>query len=70
MSPVASKPQWLQYITWFLPSRHYVSFMQAIVSRGADFTIVWKEFATVLMMGVTFLAASLLLFRRSIATAQ
>lgn len=70
MSPVQSQPQWLQYITWFLPSRHYVSFMQAIVSRGADFTIVWKEFATVLMMGVTFLGASLLLFRRSIATTQ
>jgi ABC-2 type transport system permease protein len=70
MSPVANQPQWLQYVTWFLPSRHYVSFMQAIVSRGADFTIVWKEFATVLMMGVTFLVASLLLFRRSIATSQ
>ncbi|WP_245436963.1 ABC transporter permease [Mesorhizobium helmanticense] len=70
MSPVASQPQWLQYLTWFLPSRHYVSFMQAIVSRGADFTIVWKEFATVLIMGVTFLAASLALFRRSIAVAQ
>ncbi|SDA55121.1 ABC transporter permease [Mesorhizobium qingshengii] len=70
MSPVASQPQWLQYVTWFLPSRHYVSFMQAIVSRGADFTIVWKEFATVLIMGITFLAASLLLFRRSIATTQ
>ncbi|QKC94827.1 ABC transporter permease [Mesorhizobium sp. NZP2298] len=70
MSPVANQPQWLQYVTWFLPSRHYVSFMQAIVSRGADFTIVWKEFATVLMMGVTFLGASLLLFRRSIATSQ
>ncbi|MGV2181223.1 ABC transporter permease [Rhizobium rhizogenes] len=67
MSPVQSQPQWLQYVTWFLPSRHYVSFMQAIVSRGADFTIVWKEFATVLMMGITFLGASLLLFRRSIA---
>lgn len=70
MSPVESQPQWVQYLTWFLPSRHYISFMQAIVYRGADFTIVWKEFATVLMMGVTFLAASLLLFRRSIVAAR
>lgn len=70
MSPVESQPQWVQYVTWFLPSRHYISFMQAIVYRGADFTIVWKEFATVLMMGVTFLAASLLVFRRSIAVVR
>lgn len=68
MSPVESQPQWVQYVTWFFPSRHYVSFMQAIVYRGADLSIVWKEFLTVLVMGVTFLSASLLLFRRSIAT--
>ncbi|WP_168879841.1 ABC transporter permease [Rhizobium sp. P28RR-XV] len=68
MSPVESQPQWVQYITWLLPSRHYVNFMQAIVYRGAGFEIVWTEFATVLIMGVTFLTASLILFRRSIAT--
>lgn len=67
MSPIESQPQWVQYVTWFLPSRHYISFMQAIVYRGADFSIVWEEFATVLMMGITFLAGSLLVFRRSVA---
>lgn len=68
MSPIESQPQWVQYVTWFFPSRHYVSFTQAIVYRGADLSIVWKEFLTVLVMGVTFLAASLVLFRRSVAT--
>lgn len=70
MSPVESQPIWVQYLSWFLPSRHYVSFMQAIAYRGADFAIVWKDFATVLVMGVTFLGASLLLFRRSITVAR
>ena len=68
MSPVESQPQWVQYLTWFFPSRHYVSFMQAIVYRGAGLEIVWKEFLTVTVMGVTFLAGSLVLFRRSVAT--
>jgi len=68
MSPIESQPQWVQYVTWFFPSRHYVSFMQAIVYRGADLGIVWKEFLTVLVMGVTLLSVSLVLFRRSIAT--
>jgi ABC-2 type transport system permease protein len=70
MSPVESQPQWVQYVTWFLPSRHYVSFTQAIVYRGADLSIVWKEFVTVLVMGVVLLAVSLLGFRRSIAAAK
>ncbi|MEY9879036.1 ABC transporter permease [Bradyrhizobium sp. USDA 329] len=67
MSPIESQPQWVQFVTWFFPSRHYVNFMQAIVYRGAGLDIVWREFTTVLVMGVTFLAASLSLFRRSIA---
>lgn len=67
MSPIESQPQWVQYVTWFLPSRHYISFMQAIVYRGAGFSIVWEEFATVLIMGVTFLVGSLLVFRRSLS---
>ncbi|TFW38541.1 ABC transporter permease, partial [Pseudomonas fluorescens] len=33
MSPIESQPQWVQYVTWFFPSRHYVSFTQAIVYR-------------------------------------
>lgn len=70
MSPVESQPQWVQSVTWFLPSRHYVSFTQAIVYRGADLSIVWKEFVTVLVMGVVLLAVSLLGFRRSIAAAK
>jgi len=70
MSPIESQPYWVQQITWLLPSRHYVSFMQTIVYRGAGFEIVWKEFAIVLAMGTSFLAASLMLFRRSIAMSQ
>jgi ABC-2 type transport system permease protein len=66
VSPIESQPYWVQQLTWLLPSRHYVSFMQAIVYRGAGFEIVWKEFAIVLAMGASFLATSLMLFRRSI----
>ena len=67
MSPVESQPQWVQYITWFFPSRHYIGFMQAIVYRGADAAMVWQEVVTMLGMGVGFLTGSLLMFRRSIA---
>lgn len=70
MSPIESQPQWVQAVTWFFPSRHYVNFMQAIVYRGAGLGIVWPEFVTVLVMGVVFLTASLMLFRRSVATLQ
>ncbi|WP_234050512.1 MULTISPECIES: ABC transporter permease [unclassified Xanthobacter] len=70
MTPIESQPRWIQYVTWLLPSRHYIGFTQAIVYRGADFSIVWREFAIVLVMGVAFLTGSMLLFRRSLASAR
>lgn len=46
-TPVESQPDWLQTITLFLPSRHFVSFAQGIIYRGAGFDIVWPEFVAV-----------------------
>lgn len=70
MSPVDSQPQWLQYITWLLPSRHYLSFSEAVVYRGAGFNIVWPEFLLVSGLGAAFFILSLVLFRRAISRAS
>ncbi len=69
MSPVESQPQWLQYITWFLPSRHYLSFSEAVLYRGAGVGIVWPEVVLVGVLGSGFLAVSLILFRRAVTAA-
>ncbi|MGD9027846.1 MAG: ABC transporter permease, partial [Methyloceanibacter sp.] len=66
-TPVESQPDWLQHITAFLPSRHYVSFSQGVIFRGTSFEAVWLEFAAVVALGLTFLLISLALFRRSIS---
>ena len=44
-TPVESQPQWLQYITFFLPSRHFVSFSQKIIYRGGGISAVWPQFS-------------------------
>lgn len=70
MTPIESQPEWLQPITLLLPSRHYMAFAQAIVFRGADFSIVWPQFMAVAGLGVVFLTASIMLFRRSIVATR
>ncbi len=70
MTPIESQPEWLQPLTNFLPSRHYMSFAQAIVFRGAGLDIVWREFLAVAVLGGIFLASSILLFRRSISVGR
>ncbi|HWL08515.1 MAG TPA: ABC transporter permease [Planctomicrobium sp.] len=69
-TPVESQPVWLQYLTFLLPSRHFVSFSQVIIYRGGGLQAVWPQFLTVAAIGLTFFIYSLSLFRRSIAVTK
>ncbi|WP_044252324.1 ABC transporter permease [Rhodopirellula sp. SWK7] len=70
ITPVESQPDWLQPITYFFPSRHFVSFSQSIIFRGAGIRDVWQQFVVTLSLGLVCFLASLFLFRRSIATSK
>lgn len=69
-TPVESQPQWLQCLTFFLPSRHFVSFSQAIIYRGGGLEAVWPHYVMVAAVGLAFFAYSLALFRKSIAVTK
>ena len=70
MSPIESQPDIIQPFTWILPSRHFMSFAQAVVFRGADLEIVWPQILTVAGLGFCFFALSFALFRRSIESGK
>ncbi|WP_028304399.1 ABC transporter permease [Oceanospirillum maris] len=70
LTPVESQPEIIQPMTWLLPSRHYMSFAQAVVFRGADLSIIWPQLLIITGLGGIFFSASLALFRRSIATSH
>lgn len=69
-TPVESQPVWLQRLTIFLPSRHFVNFSQSILFRGAGIDVVWPDFAMVTLVGAAFFTYSLSRFRRSIALSR
>ncbi len=69
-TPVESQPAWLQRLTYFLPSRHFVSFSQIIIYRGGGLGAVWRQFAMVAGVGVAFFAYSVARFRKSIAVSK
>ena len=69
-TPVESQPKWLQYITFLLPARHFVSFSQVIVYRGGGLRAVWLQFLMVTAVGLAFFVYSLSLFRKSIAVSK
>ena len=69
-SPIENQPAWMQAVTWFLPSRHFMSFSQAVAYRGAGLDIVWPDFAAMTILGLVFFLGSLSLFRRSMSVSQ
>ena len=69
-TPVESQPGWLQVLTYFLPSRHFVSFSQIIIYRGGGFAAVWRNFGMVALVGIAFFAYSVRQFRKSIAASK
>jgi ABC-2 type transport system permease protein len=69
-TPVESQPQWLQYVTYLLPARHFVSFSQVIVYRGGGLSAVWQQFLMVAAVGLGFFVYSLSMFRKSIAVTK
>ena len=69
-TPVESMPKWLQYLTYFLPARHFVSFSQVIIYRGGGLSAVWRQFSMVTVVGLAFFVYSLSLFRKSIAVTK
>jgi ABC-2 type transport system permease protein len=69
-TPVESQPQWLQRLTYLLPSRHFVSFSQVIIYRGGGISAVWPQFSMVSAVGLGFFMYSVVLFRKSIAVSK
>jgi ABC-2 type transport system permease protein len=69
-TPVESQPRWLQYVTFLLPARHFVSFSQVIIYRGGGLSAVWLQFTMVSAVGLAFFVYSLGMFRKSIAVTK
>ncbi len=69
-TPIDSQPVWMQYMTFILPSRHFVAFSQKIIYRGGGFEAVWPNFAVVAVVGSAFFLYSLYMFRKSVAVSK
>ncbi len=66
MTPIENQPGWLQSITFFFPSRHYLEFSKSVLYRGADLDIIWFELVAITLLGLVCLTGCLSLFRRSL----
>jgi len=69
-TPLESMPPWLSTVMLASPTVHFVKFAQAILYRGAGFSVVWPQFVIVALIGALFLGLALLRFRSMIAAVE
>ncbi len=66
-TPMESMPVWLQYLMQTIsPTPHFVAFAQAVLFRGADITLVWRELVAMLVIGSVYFAIATFRFRKVI----
>ena len=69
-TPMESMPVWLQNVMEVSPARHFVSFSQAVLYRGAGLAIVWPQLVALAAIGAVFFMIALLRFRKAIVAIQ
>lgn len=62
--PIENMPKLVQYITYAIPLRYFITILRAIILKGIGFESLWKETLILFGMGVSILFASALRFRK------
>ena len=67
VTPRESMPLLAQHVMEIAPTTHFVAAAQAILYRGAGFSVIWPQGLALSIIGVVFFAAALAHFRTSIS---
>ncbi|MCL5027688.1 MAG: ABC transporter permease [Bacteroidetes bacterium] len=62
--PIENMPKIIQYITYLIPLRYYITILRAVILKGASFTELIPETLMLLLFGVVILFASSLRFKK------
>jgi len=65
-TPYESMPEPVQFVMLGAPTTHLVALAQAVLFRGAGFSLVWKSFAALAVIGSVLFGIALARFRMTI----
>ncbi len=64
VTPTENMPKVLNYLMQLAPDTHFVAISQAILFRGADFSMLWQHYVALAIIGLALFSFSLWRFRR------
>lgn len=63
-TPIASMPQWAQYVTYAIPPRYFIEIMRALYLRGTPISELLIQFAALAGFATLFCTAAALTYRK------
>lgn len=62
--PIENMPKIIQYVTYIIPLRYFITIIRGVILKGIGFAELWSQLLILLIMGVGILFLSSLRFRK------
>lgn len=56
--PIENMPKIIQYVTYLIPLRYFITIIRGVILKGNGFYELWKEFTVLFVMGILILFLS------------
>ena len=64
--PIATMPQWLQYVTYLMPLRYFLVVLRGVYLKGVGMDILWPQMAAMAGLGFSLLTLAILRFHKAL----
>jgi ABC-2 type transport system permease protein len=64
--PIATMPQWLQYLTFLSPLRYFLVVLRGTYLKGVGMEILWPQMAAMAALGFSLLTIAILRFHKAL----
>lgn len=65
--PIENMPEPIQWLTWLMPMRYFLTIIRGIMLKGVGIDILWPQVLALLVFGLAIFLASLATFRTRLA---
>ena len=62
--PIENMPKFIQYITYLIPLRYFMTIIRGIILKGIGFADLWPNLVALFVIGISILSLSALRFRK------
>ncbi len=62
--PIENMPEVIQYITYIIPLRYFITILRGVILKGIGFAELWPQLTILFFMGIAILTMSTLRFKK------